>query len=143
MKPHRFAILFLFSLLIAACSDYDVDTADAPVNRNGFSKHMGFEPGSDVTAVYYYADELGADVRYQLSFQCPKEIAEKIISFLSLQSKPADYSGLDPRDDLKWWEPNSTDTLPMWIKTAKDGQYHWEFWYSEEDGRSFYHEYSQ
>lgn len=138
----RFRILLPFSLLLAACTDYDVDIADTPANRKGFTKHLGFEPGKDVTAVYYYVDELGADVRYQLSFECAKGVAMKIITDLSLQPKPDDYSGLDPRNDLKWWKPDSTEGRPMWIKKAKDGQYYWELWYSEEDGRAYYHEYS-
>lgn len=132
----------MFSLLLAACTDYDVGTADTPANRKGFAKHIGFEPGSDVTNVYYYADELGADVRYQLSFQCPKQVAEKIIETLSLQPNPPKYNGLDPREDLEWWTPDSTEELPMWIKESEDDQYCWVFWYSKEDGRCYYHEYS-
>ena len=142
MNPLRVFILFSFSLLLAACTDYDVHTADTPANRKGFAKHLGFEPGSAVSEVYYYADELGADVRYQLSFKCPKEVAEKIIGGLSLQPRPDDYSGLDPRDDLKWWKPNSIEGLSMWIKRTQGGQYHREFWYCDEDGLAFYHEYS-
>jgi len=138
----RFSILLSFSLLWAACSDYDVDTADTLANRNGLAKHLGFEPGSDVTEVYYYSDELGADVRYQLSFKCPKEVVEKIIVDLSLQPKPEGYSGLAPRDDLKWWKPNSTEGLQMWLKEAPDKQYFWELWYSEEEGYAYYQEYS-
>lgn len=141
--PRPLSTLLLSScLLVAGCTDYDVNTADTPANREGFARHLGFAPGSDVTAVYYYADGLGADVRYQLSFQCPRVVADKIIKTLSLDPKPADYSGLDPRDDLKWWTPHSTEALPMWIKRSTDGQHHWEFWYSEKDGRSYYHEYS-
>jgi len=142
MNLLRFSTLLSISLLLAACTDYDVGTADTPANREGFTKHIGFEPSDDVTEVYYYADELGADVQYQLSFKCPKEVAEKIIRDLSLQPKPDDYSGLDPRDDLNWWKPDSTEGHPMWIKRAKDGQHHWELWYSEENGSAYYHEYS-
>ena len=142
MKLLPFGLLLSLVLLLPGCTDYDVDTADTPANRKGFAERLGFDPGGDVTGVYFYADELGADVRFQLSFHCPKEIAEKIIGDLSLQPKPDDYLGLDPRADLKWWQPDSTEALPMWIKKSQDGQRHWEFWYSEEDGRSFYHEYS-
>jgi hypothetical protein len=142
MKAIRFIILLSVSLLLAACTDYDVETADTPPNRKGFARHLGFEPGSEVTAVYYYADELGANVQYQLSFECPKEVVERIIRDLSLQPRPEDYLGLDPRNDLKWWKPDSTEGRTMWIKKGKDGQHHLELWYSDEDGRAYYHEYS-
>lgn len=142
MKPLPFAIYFFFGLLMAGCTDYDVDTPDTPANRSGFIKHFGFEPAGGVTEIYYYADEFGADVRFQLAFKCPDEVAEQIIEKLSLLPSPDDDSGLDPRSDLLWWKPDSTNGRSMWCKQTNDGQYHRVFWYSKEDGRAYYHEYS-
>ena len=140
-RPPFWLILFGILFLAGACTEYDVDTPDTPANRRGFQSHIGFEPGTDVKRVYYYADELGADVQYQLSFQCSKEVADKIIGTLSLESMPPHQAGLEPRVDLIWWKPDSTTGLPFWSK-SKGKQYYWEFWYSEELKQAYYHEYS-
>lgn len=137
----RFCILSFLSLLLLGCTDYDPDTADTEANRKGFARHFGFQPNTEVKAVYYFADELGADVRYQLSFECPEEIAKKIIKKLSLSPKPEGHRGLAPRDDFKWWDADSVNTLPMWMKSNSE-QYYWEFWYSTEDGIAYFQEYS-
>ena len=141
MKYLRFALLLSALFALSGCTKYDVDTPDTPSNRAGFSKHIGFDPGEEVSEVYYYADELGGDVRYQLSFKCNRDIAEKIRTTLSLSPAPQDHFVLAPRDDLKWWDENSTRDREHWIK-VDDKKYYREFWFSEEDGRGFYHEYS-
>ena len=109
---------FLIVALLSSCTHYDVETADTPANRKGFESHFGFAPDKAVTNVCYYTDELGADVRFQLSFQCPKATADKVIAKLSLKSVPPDKaeSLLDPRDDLPWWKPDSIDNRDLWIK---------------------------
>jgi len=129
--------------LLSSCTHYDVETADTPDNHKGFESHFGFAPDNTVINVYYYADELGADVRYQLSFQCPKATVDKIITELSLKSVLPDQaeSLLDPRDDLPWWKPDSIDNRDLWIK-EKENEYYWQLWYSEKDGKAFYLEYS-
>ena len=134
---------FLIVALLSSCTHYDVETADTPANRKGFESHFGFAPDNAVTNVYYYTDELGADVRFQLSFQCPKATADKIIAKLSLKSVPPDKaeSLLDPRDDLPWWKPDSIDNRDFWIK-EKENEYYWQLWYSDKDGKAFYLEYS-
>ncbi|WP_269524856.1 hypothetical protein [Coraliomargarita parva] len=136
------ALLLFASLMLSGCTDYAINTADTVANRDGFKAHFGFEPGPDVSALYYYADEFGADVRYQLAFRCPKPFADEIIRELKLMPSPANYSGLKPRDDLEWWLPSSTRDLPMWIHTPEKARYFREFWYSEAEGRAYYQEYS-
>ena len=133
----------LLAALLSSCTNYDVETSDTPANRKGFESHFGFAPDNNVTNVYYYADELGADVKYQLSFQCPKATVDKIIAELSLKSVPPDQaqSLLDPRDDLPWWKPDSIDNRDLWIKEKKN-EYYWQLWYSEKDGKAYYLEYS-
>jgi hypothetical protein len=102
---------FLVVALLSSCTHYNVATADTLANRKGFESHFGFAPNNTVTNVYYYADELGADVRYQLAFQCPKATVDRIIAKLSLKSVPPDQaqSLLDPHDDLPWWKPDSIE----------------------------------
>ena len=134
---------FLVIALLSSCTHYDVEPAATPANRKGFESHFGFAPDNTVPNVYYYTDELFADVRFQLSFQCPKATADKIIAKLSLKSVPPDKaeSLLDPRDDLPWWKPDSIDNRDLWIK-EKENEYYWQLWYSDKDGKAFYLEYS-
>jgi len=123
------------------CSAYDSGTPDSPANRKGFERRLGFRPGEEISQVYFYADELGADMRYQLSFRCDKQMVENIISRLSLVPTPENSNGLDPRDDLPWWRPDSIKGRTHWMK-EKENAYYWELWYSEDDQVAFYQEYS-
>jgi hypothetical protein len=142
MKPFP-AFSFLIFLSLASCTEYNLEIADSPANRKGFEQSFGFAADANVTQVYYYADEFGADVRYQLSFKCPRFVVDKIISELSLKPVPQDTADslLDPRDDLPWWKPDSIDGRDLWIKEEKN-QYYRQLWYSEKDGMAFYLEYS-
>ena len=132
-------LIIIISFTIYGCARYDVNIPDTVDNRNGFEDHLKIKPDETISQVYYYADELGSDVRYQLSFKCNKETIKKIISKLSLTS--GDYSGLAPRDDLTWWKPDSTKERTHWVKKIND-KYYKELWYSEKDRTAFYHEYS-
>ena len=130
-------------LFFPACTHYDVETADTPANRDGFERHFGFVPDASVTKVYYYADELGVDASYQLSFKCSRETVNRIIDKLSLESVPPERADslLDPRDDLPWWNPDSIDKREFWLK-EEENAYYWQLWYSDRDQTAFYLEYS-
>jgi len=128
-------------LVKASEASYDVDTPDTVGNRKGFERHFKMIPDEGVSQVYYYADEFGADVRYQLSFKCDNSTVDQIIAKLVLTKKPGNHNGLTPRDDLIWWTPNSTKNRSLWTK-EKQNEYYWELWYSEKDNIVFYHEYS-
>jgi hypothetical protein len=41
---------------------------------------------------------------------------------------------------LDWWKPDSVTDLPLWGKEEEG--YYWQLWYSEEDNRAFYQEFS-
>lgn len=134
-------LVAVFCVMTFGCSNYDLDTPDAPANRKGFEQHLGFKPGKEISQVYFYADELGADVRYQLSFKCNKKVIDSIISRLSLVPASETFHGLAPRDDLPWWKPDSIKGRAHWVKEKKD-TYYWDLWYSEDDQIAFYQEYS-
>ena len=137
------ACVSLIVLLMASCTEYDLEIADSPANRKGFEESFGFAADANMSQVYYYADEFGADVRYQLSFKCPRVVVDKIISELSLKPVPQDTADslLDPREDLPWWQPDSIDGRDLWIK-EEGNQYYRQLWYSEKNGMAFYLEYS-
>ncbi|HNW91838.1 MAG TPA: hypothetical protein PKM88_02895 [bacterium] len=122
-------------------NSYDISTPDAIGNRKGFEHHFTFAPDTSVSNVYYYADELGADCQYQLSFKCDTATIERIINTIGLVEVTNHDTGLPPRADFTWWTPNSTKGRTLWVKETMD-EYYWELWYSETDGTAFYHEYS-
>ena len=130
-------------LFFPACTHCDLETADTPANRGGFERHFGFVPDASVTKVYYYADELGIDASYQLSFKCSRETIKRIIEKLSLESVPPERADslLGPRDDLPWWNPDSIDNREFWLK-EEENAYYWQLWYSDRDQTAFYLEYS-
>jgi hypothetical protein len=134
---------FLFVLLaIASCfTDYDVNTADTKANINGLKRHCKVQISNDISKVYYYADEFGADVIYQLSFKCDQPTIDKIIHSLSLKVAPSEFNGLDPRDDLGWWNSKSLNNRSHWVHIVQNAYYK-ELWYSKKDNIAFYIEYS-
>jgi len=134
------AIFVVALLAIAGCTEYDVDTPDTSANRAGFARHLKISPSEAVKDVYYYADEFGADFRYQLSFKCDRETIDRIVDSLGLKKGADGYNGLRPRGDLKWWQPDSIDGRSLWIK--KGDRHYFELWYSESDSTALYHEYS-
>lgn len=141
MRHPLLLVTIFVTALVSGCTSYDIDTPDTTANRKGFERHLKITRTDAVTGVYYYADEIGADVRYQLTFKCDRKTIDQIINSLSLTQAPVGYEGLAPRDDLGWWKPDSTEDKTHWIHEKKD-EYYRELWYSEDDGVAFYHEYS-
>lgn len=143
MKNLGVCLLVLLAALVA-CTAYDHDTPDTAANLAGFERHFGFEPPDDVTDVYYYADEMGADVTYQLGFAAAPETVARIVAALELAQADAtarrDFNLA--RDDLAWWDEADIAQAAFYQKT-NDKQDYWQaLWYSEATGRVYYLEYS-
>ena len=116
-------------------------TPDTVANRKRFERHLGFPPDDSITQVYYYADEIGVDVRYQMSFKCNRERVDDIIRQLGLSPAPDPYGGLRPITGFTWWTEGATKDCELWVaESSKD--YFRELWYSEERGVVLYQEYS-
>ena len=126
---------------IAEESFPDSNTPDTPANRKRFERHIGFAPGSTISNVYYYADEFGADVYYQLSFTCKRSELDTIINTLGLSPATDKHSGLTPAPGAHWWKKDEEKSLPRW-ETEDPKDYFKELWYSEETKKALYQEYS-
>lgn len=144
LSPLRFCLLILFAALLVACTDYDHDTPDTAANLAGFERHFGFAAPADVTDVYYYADELGADVTYQLGFAAGPETVERIVAALELaQTDPTERHDFNiARDDLSWWDAADIRQATFYQKTNAEKGYWRLLWYSAATGRVYYLEYS-
>ena len=83
-------------VLVSSCTKYDHDSPDTQANRDGFRRHIGFAPSDAVSKLYYYADELGADVSYQLGFETDRKTIDAVVVSLGLAQKQSDFDvGID------------------------------------------------
>jgi hypothetical protein len=141
MKRIIFIALSLL-LLLVACTDYDHDVPDTPANLAGFERHFGFVTPADVTGVYYFADELGADVLYQLGFEANPETVARIVSALDLAQSEPPQNGLGLAYDLSWWDEEAIQDATLYW-TSSDDQAYWRMlWYNEDTHQIYYLEYS-
>ncbi len=139
----RIEVLMAIILLLAlvACTDYDYDRPDTPANRTGFERHFNFPPPDSISDLYYFADELGADVKYQLSFQTDRETVARIVVELDLvQEEPPLKVGL--ARELDWWNAERIEELPPYWKSNEDGDYYWYLWYDPQTQRAYFIEFS-
>ena len=77
-KTIWFSVVIVVTLISIACicnifTDYDYDQPDTAANREGFAQHFGFPALASVSDLYFYADELGADVTFQFGFVTDQE----------------------------------------------------------------------
>jgi hypothetical protein len=128
----QFSVIATVALTSIACccgvfTDYDFDQPDTPANQEGFEQHFGFPAPASVSDLYYFADELGADVKYQLGFTTDQETVDRIVSELDLtQGKPTlDCTGLVREFD--WWEKGVVEGLTPWFDSSSQRAYYIEF----------------
>lgn len=143
-KPRKshWLILGLLVVVWGACTDYDHDVPDTSANRAGFERHVGFAPPSDVTDIYYFADELGADVLYQLSFVAAPETVERIVAALDLEASTPQVDGALLAYDFDWWDTDALEESDLYWKSNVEEDYWWMLWYHAETQRVYYLEYS-
>jgi hypothetical protein len=139
----RAAILGLLALLPLSCgcglfTDYDFDRPDTPANREGFEHHFGFPVPASVSDLYYFADELGADVQYQLGFSTDPETVERIVAALDLTegAPPVDCTGLVRTFD--WWTEDAVVGLTPYWTGDEDRDYYRCLWFDPDSRRAYY-----
>src|SRR5262245_170211 len=110
---------------------YTANKPDTSENIKGFEIRFGFSPTADVTELYYYADTLGIDGKYQLGFKANLSTIERIIAENSLQQTddcgPPTFAA-----EFTWWKSSELAALEScWIGgvEGKSTQY---LWYDEQ-----------
>jgi hypothetical protein len=126
---------------LGACTDYDFDQPDTDANRAGFERHFGFAPPPSVSDLYYYADELGADVKYQLGFRADEGTIDTIVAELELVQEEPEYEVRLARD-LDWWHDDVIRTLTPYWRSDPDSDYYRFLWYDPAGRRAYYLEFS-
>jgi hypothetical protein len=149
LTRHSFALYF-FRLIalsaavvtLVACTPCDPDVPDTEANREGFERHFGFKAPPDVQDVYYFTDEMGVDVLYQLGFEASPETVARIVGALDLA--PTDSEGLlsSLTYEFPWWDEADMQRATFYQKSNPEQDYWWVLWYSETTGRVYYLEYS-
>jgi hypothetical protein len=139
MRTGGIALLAL--VLLVGCTRYELETPDAEVNRRGYARHLGAPPPASVREVYYYADEMGADTRYQLAFKAGPEVIREAVRRLDLVPVPETWAGLPPREDLPFWGEGATRGLAHWV--FREGSLLVkELWYDEDAKQAYFFEYT-
>lgn len=139
----RLCILGLASLItLSSCTRYDIDIADSQQNRSGFEYHLGQAPTEAITGIYYYANELGADVSYQLRFEATQATIAPLIQSLALSNESPPIEQSIAREDLPWWNADRIDELSPYWKTNSSEDYYWMLWFDETAEEAFFLEFS-
>lgn len=114
---------------------YDHDKPDTKNNLAGFKKHVQIAITPDINNVYYFADELGADSKYQLSFNCNPITIKKIIKKHNLSDSTTNMTGFHYK--LDWWQVDKIIKLDPYWKTDGNRNY-WFLWYDKEEKKAFF-----
>jgi hypothetical protein len=133
--------LTLLLATLSGCTKYNHDQPDTPANKQGFAHRFGKEPGPDVKGIYFYADELGADCKYQLRFECSPKTLDSLVQSLSL-TNTTKVEGHLPGIDFPWWNGKSIDALPLHWRANEKKDYYWFLWYDALKSEGFFLEYS-
>jgi len=96
----------------------------------GFERHFGFEAPPDVTDVYYFADEMGVDVLYQLGFEAGPETVTRIVKELDLTQSTSASDGPSPdlAYEFPWWDEQDVQRATRYWKSNAGHDYWWALW---------------
>ena len=140
----RSIVVTILLATLVACTDYDHDVPDTAPNLRGFERHFGFEAPPDVTDVYYFADEMGVDVLYQLGFEAGPETVTRIVKELDLTQSTSASDGPSPdlAYEFPWWDEQDVQRATRYWKSNAGHDYWWALWYRAPTQRVYYLEYS-
>jgi hypothetical protein len=137
----RFLAIAAVVLTLSACTDYDCDEPDTPANQEGFERHFGFAVPASVSDLYYFADELGADVKYQIGFKTDQETIERIASELDLVQEEPEFR-VRLAHEFDWWDKDIVESLTPYWRSNQDNDYYWFLWFDPTNQRAYYIEFS-
>ena len=137
------AIVFgLLIVISAGCEpQFDHDRPDTDANKAGFRRHFNFSAPATVTNLYYWADGLGADIKYQLGFTAGQETIDRIVAELHLEKNDLDSSALFSHD-FDWWSMDEIESLPVFSKKVDGKDYYKYLMYDSESRHAYYLEFS-
>jgi hypothetical protein len=142
LKFQTLNILVVALIGVICCTPYDYDKPDTPANQKGFERHFGFAVPETVSDLYYFADELGADVTYRLGFKADQKTIDKIVSDLHLIQDEPELVGPRLVYEFPWWDEEDIGNLTPYWKSNSKKDYYWLLWYNPATERAYYIEFS-
>ncbi len=121
--------------------DYDWDKPDTFANQEGFERHFGFTVPESVSNLYYFADGMGFDPKYQLGFRADQDTIDKIVSELELEQGDPGFGVEYLTQDLPWWDSEHIESLTPYWNTNQDETYYWLLWYDPPSQRTYFLEF--
>ncbi len=135
----------LFCLFILACSSsntghppFDSDQADTENNHFHYEQLLGVKITADVSNLYAFGDEFGADASYYLAFECNQKTAQSIIDSNEFTAETELGIPLTSGFEIEWWNTAEIDTLARmgWKNETED--YFKYFWYNESNNHAYF-----
>ena len=132
--PYICIAVFLV-LVIAGGEPSSPKIPDTKENIKGFEKHFRFPPSSDVTEIYYFADTIGIDYKFQLGFKADRSTVEKIATRIKLQ--PTEKCHPSIAQDFFWWKNEELENIELCWKREINTLYQY-LWYDEKTRRAWF-----
>ena len=137
---------FAAAMLYVATEPWPISLRQGPDTgyaRSGFREHIGYSALSSVSELYYKADDLGIDSRYQLRFKTSDaELVDRIVerSQLSESVDKGSTSSYHAGPGPEWWEAESEKrkNARSYSRGAGTNNRYWHLWYDESTGLVWY-----
>ncbi len=133
MKFLRALILFFLSFgFLCSCTPYDHDKPDTKANRAGFEQFFSFRPqSSNVTGIYFFADEWGSRASYCFAFSAPSETIEQIIRKWNLKpmNERRNYYVPPVTPPLPWWDAGERERSQYYESRNETSRTDYYLWY--------------
>lgn len=132
--------IFFFTILLflsTGCSRYDAKKPDTGENRRGFARVTGINPDSDVTKIYFYADEMGPDPLYCFAFQTSQKTVQNILEKFQLkESENTEWQEPFPvPDDLFWWDAGERKNSRFYSARQEQTETVYYFWHNPDNAK--------
>ncbi len=138
---NKFAAYFLLISLASGFFSCGGDNSKNPVptvDNKVFNDFFKFDLPADVKNFNYYADELGIDASYWISFDCDESTVKKIHQILDLHEGEAGrglFGGLNSYPTL-WWD--TTFLFNARPFTKREEQIFWFIWYDKKNRKAYF-----
>jgi hypothetical protein len=133
-----YLLLFTFTITFLSCASNSSDSPTPKVNKNVFFDFFKFEPTPDVRDFNYYADEIGIDASYWISFGCDDSTIQKIHKSLELHEGKEGrglFGGLNS-SPTKWWDTTFIFKAIPYIKVEEP--IYWFLWYDKTKKKAYF-----
>ena len=120
----------------AACTRYDHNVPDTEANRKVFRMLTGITPGKEISHIYAYADEFGADPLYCAAFMTTAQVVEQIVQNLKMQKHPSSADGTPSGpENISWWNSKERQKSQLYKAENKKQRVIYCLWHDRQTGK--------